>query len=593
MVPLGQLYRRAKTRVFIDLQEDPYLPWILAAAALLSGFWFWHRLPNAATRDEWSRAIDPLMAVRSIVADPGFEGLQDGIAWGRAPFGATFYLFGLALVPMLAVVALTGHLDVVVGPFPPEREFGYFPLWNVTPAWFWNGYLGLVRLFSVVFAVGSVYLTYRIGSAIADRSTGRLAAVLLTLTFGFLTIAHEGGEDMPALFFLLVALYLLVRYVQGGETRLFLAASAIGGVAMAFKLTAAPVIGVIAVAHLLRARSREDWPRSLYRPRLLASGAALGALTILLGFPTALVGELDLVAERLFGGPVGRATHATGPDAPTWWWFLRQYLTGLGWPLFVAGVGGTLATVTLVARRRASDGTVLVLTALLAFVALFVPWHDFRVHHLLVTFPLVAILAASRLLALRDRQGTVGRTVIAVLIVSSAAYAGVGVTGYADMPRDQAVDWLSENADDGDTIEVYRRHFQDAALPHGASVNHLFGPEEIYERADPCPTYVQLGYRDLLYLSEGTYFRSDPDQTEYIRKLLGGEYGYELAAEFGPRPRNFVPERPTPGALTDLLSLGVVPQTGHYADEQELRLNQYTAILELTGGCDRNRDPPF
>jgi len=593
MVPLGQLYRRAKTCLLADLREDPSLPWILAAATLLSGFWFWHRLPNTATRDEWSRAIDPLVALRSVVADPSFEGVREGVAWGRVPFGATFYLFGLALVPVVAVAVLTGHTEAIVGPFPPEGEFGYFPLWNGTPAWFWNGYLGLVRLFSVAFAVGSVYLTYRIGTTIADRATGRLSAVLLTLTFGFLTIAHEGGEDMPALFFLLFALYLLVRYVQDGESRLFLAASAIGGVAIAFKLTAAPVISVIAVAHLLRAWGRADWPRSLYRPRLLATGAALGGLTILLGFPTALVGEFGLLAQRLFGGPVGRATHATGPDAPIWWWFLRQYLTGLGWPLFVASVGGVVATVALAARRRASAGTLLVTTALFAFLALFAPWHDFRVHHLLPTFPLIAVLVASSLLVLRDRRATVGRVTIGLLVASSAVYAGVGVAGYADMPRDRAVDWLSENADDGDTIEVYRRHVQDTALPHGASVNHLFGPEESYERTDPCPTYVQLGYRDLLYLSEDTYYRSDAARAAYIRELLDGEYGYELVAEFGPRPPNFVPDRPTPGSLTDLFPLGIVPQTGHYADEQELRPNQYTAILELTGECDPERDPPF
>ncbi|WP_135663636.1 ArnT family glycosyltransferase [Halorhabdus rudnickae] len=593
MVPLCQLYRRAKTRLFADLREDPYLLWILAVAALLSGFWFWHRLPNAATRDEWSRAIDPLMAVRSVVADPGFGGLQDGVAWGRVSFGATFYLFGFALLPVLVVAVLSGHVEAVLGPFPPVDEFGYFPLWHGTPAWFWNGYLGLVRLFSVVFAVGSVYLTYRIGAAIADRATGRLAAVLLTLTFGFLTIAHEGGEDMPALFFLLLALYLLVRYVQDGERQLFLAASAIGGVAIAFKLTAAPVIGLIAVAHLLRACSRDDWPRSLYRPRLLATGAALGGLTILLGFPTALVGEFGLVAERLFGGPVGRATHTTGPDAPTWWWFLRQYLTGLGWPLFVAGVAGVFVTGALAVRRRASAGTLLVLATLGAFIALFVPWHDFRVHHLLPTFPLVAVLSATALQALRERQATVGRVAIGLLVVSSAAYAGVGVAGYADSPRDRAVDWLDQNADDGDTIEVYRRHFQDTAIPHGAAINHLFGPENVYERDEPCPTYVQLGYRDLLYLSEGTYFRANSDRAEYVRELLDGEYGYELVAEFGSRPRNFVPERPTPGSPTDLFPLGIVPQTGHYADEQELRPNQYTAILELTGECDQERSPPF
>ncbi|ERJ07212.1 Tetratricopeptide TPR 2 repeat protein, partial [Halorhabdus tiamatea SARL4B] len=288
MVPVRALLGRAKTRVLEDLRTDPYLPALLILAAVLSGFWFWHRLPNLATRDEWSRALDPLVAVRSVVADPSFEGVKEGVAWGRVPFGATFYLFGLALIPMLAVAVLTGNLDAITGTPHISWDFGHFPIWNEIPAWFWTGYIGLVRLFNVTFAVGSVYLTYRIARTIADRSTGRLAALLLTLTFGFLTIAHEGGEDMPALFFLLVAVYLLVRYVHTGADWQFFAASAAGGVAIAFKLTTAPVIGLIAVAHLLRARESTEWPRSLYRPRLLATGAALGALTILLGFPTAL-----------------------------------------------------------------------------------------------------------------------------------------------------------------------------------------------------------------------------------------------------------------------------------------------------------------
>jgi len=102
---------------------------------------------------------------------------------------------------------------------------------------------------------------------------------------------------------------------------------------------------------------------------------------------------------------------------------------------------------------------------------------------------------------------------------------------------------------------------------------------------DPCPEYIQLGYRDLLYLKNGTYYRNGERQRQYIRSLVEEEADYEIAAEFGERPPNFVPERATPGGYTDLLRYGVVPQTDQFADEQELRANQYTLILQRSEPC--------
>jgi hypothetical protein len=588
-----ELLGRAKRQVTTDLDEDPYLLWVLVLSAVLAGFWFWHRIPNFATRDEKSRLLDALVGYGSVVADPTIEGLREGVLWGRVPFGATFYLFAVAVLPVVLVAALVGQIDAVAGLAVPHWEFGFYPAWQGAPEWLWTWSLVFVRLGNVAFAVGAVYLTYRLGVATRDRATGRLAALLLTLTFGFLTIAHEGGEDMPALFFVLLALYLLVRYVQAGDDRLFFAASAAGGVAIAFKLTAAPVVALIGVGYLLRARAT-DWPRSLVRPKLLVGGAALGALFIVLGFPTLLVGGVDRFLDRFLSDTVGRATHPTGPDAPIWWWFLRGYFSALGLPLFVAAVGGVLAAVGTAREEATSRGAVvLIAVALFAYLLVFSRWHDFRVHHLLPTFPLLALLLAGALVRFRDRRPALARPLLAVLLVTTGIYAAVGTAGFAAMPRDQADAWLVEEVGENETLEVYRRDFQDAAVPHGLQVNHLYGDEGAAERVDPCPEYVELGYRDLLYLKDGTYYRNNRARQVYVRELLEGGYGYEIAAEFGPRPPNFVPQRPTPGSLTELLRLGVIPQTDQFADEQELAANQYTVILELTGECHPDRNPPF
>jgi hypothetical protein len=400
---------------------------------------------------------------------------------------------------------------------------------------------------------------------------------------------------MPALFFVLAALYAVLRYVQSGERRLFYAGSALGGAAIAFKLTAAPVVVVIGTAHLLRARHEcEGWVESLWRPKLVATGATLGAVTIALGFPTLLVGGVGDVYVRIFGGPVSRATQATGPDAPVWWWFLRGYFSALGLPLFFAALAGVVASAVHLRKRAPSfDGAALVAVCLVTYLLLFSGWHDFRVHHLLPTFPLALLLLAFALDRLRGWNVPVARVAVALVVVSSGVYAVSGDLQYASMPRDEAEAWLTANAPEDATMEIHRRHLQDAVVPHWMNVNHAFGPEDGAERLVECPEYVQIGYRDLLLLANDTYFRTAEYRGEYVRSMLSGEFGYEIVAEFGPRPKNFVPDRPTPGSIVEILPLGLTPHTDQYADEQELVPNQYTAILRLTGECDEERYPPF
>jgi hypothetical protein len=610
--PGRELVARARSQVREDVRADPYLLYILVGATLLASFWFWHRIPNFATRDERSRLLDAMVPYGRVLAEPSFQSLQEGVAWSRVPFGATLYVFGLAMLPAVVYAILTGQADIFVSVGFPDWEFGYYPVWAETPRWVWTSSLVLVRLFNVAFAVGCVYLTYRLGTAMADRFTGRLAAIILTLTFGFLTIAHEGGEDMPALFFVLLAVNLVYLYVQSGDVAAFFAGSAAGGAAIAFKLTAAPVVLVVGAAHLLRAvKSEEDTVDALLAPKVVVGGATLGAVTIGLGFPTLLVVGPEPFIERVFGGSMGRMNHATGPDAPITWWFLRGYFSGMGLPLFFASVTGVLASVERLRKRRESVyGTLLVLLALSLYVLLFSRWHDFRVHHLLPTFPLLALLLARSYTDARERwqwDPRILRGAMAVLLVTTAIYAGVGTLGFASMPRDQAEAWLVENADEDDTMQITRRSFQDAAVPHGMGISHVFGREDDGEVADPCPEYIQLGYRDMLYLQPGTYYRNGEAQRTYVTDLLTGEYNYEIAAEFGTRPgrqrfgpvpddgpvSSWVPNRATPGDYGDLLRYGIVPQTDQFADEQELAANQYTVILERTEPCTSPHTAPF
>lgn len=578
---------RAKSQVVDDVRSDPYLVYILVLAAVLAGFWFWHRVPNFATRDERDRIFDVLVAYGTFLSDPGIESLEEGIVWGRVPFGATFYLYAVVLLPVVVVVILVGEAETLFAFQYPDPTFGFWEVWHETPEWFWTVVLAIVRLTSVAFAVGSVYLTYRIGTVIRDRSTGRLSATVLTVTYGFLVVAHEGGEDMPALFFVLLAVYLALRYVETGAVMPYLAGCLSGGVALAFKFTAAPVVLLLGVGYLLRARHADDWRVVLGRPRLLGAGAALGALAVILGFPTVLVAGIDPLAERLLHGASVGPQRYYGPDAPIWWWFLRNYLNGLGLPLFIAGVVGVIASLSrLRERSMEASGILLVLLGIGGHLVLFSSWHDLRVHHLLPTFPLLAVLLGTMLSRLSERSPEIARPVIAVLLVTGGAYGVAGDLAYATQPRDEATVWLEQNTPENATMETYRLDVQDAAIPHGMEIySPVAAHQDIADRNRRCPDYIQLGYRDLFYLNPNTFLRNDPGRHMYIQTLLTGDSTYEVVAEFGPQPDDYVARPSKPGSVRDALRGGIVPQIPQYGDEQEVGPDQYTVILQRTEPC--------
>ncbi|QLH77288.1 glycosyltransferase family 39 protein [Halosimplex rubrum] len=599
----GGLVGRARRCLRADFESDPYLPYILGLAALLSGFWFWHRVPNFATRDERWRLVDPMSFVGTVAADPSIESALDGLSEGRT-FGATFYLFGLALVPVFVAAFLTGRIEAFVA-MPEHASVDLWAHWQRTPRWIWTWSIVLGRLVVVALAVGCVYVTYRIGTTMRDRATGRLAALLCSLTWGVLVLAHEVGEDVPALFFVLLVVYWSLRYAETGDAGLFLAACLAGGVAIALKLTTAVVVALIAVAFLLRVgNAGDDWRAALVRPRMLAAGAALGAAAIFVGFPTVIADGLDPLVARIQRGASGKTDPHGWRVEPTWWWFLRSYLGGLGLPLFVASVGALAASLPrLFDRSTEADAVALALVGLAAYGRLYSNWAYVRVHHLLPTFPLLAVLVAAALVRLRESRPGLARPLIAVLLVTSGLYAGAGVLGYAAQPRDGATDWLRAEAGANATVETYPNDPQETAVPHDVTVYRPSNRNATPGGANPgggpwllgletrCPDYVQLHYYESVLVlapddwSERARRLGGERRRQYVRDLLAEDtYPYRVAATFGSRPA-FLDGRSRSAGLPELVEVGLVPRTLQYGDPQDMGVDQYTVILERNGRC--------
>jgi 4-amino-4-deoxy-L-arabinose transferase-like glycosyltransferase len=621
---VSQLWGRAKRQVVSDLTADPYLRYIFVLAIILTAFWCWHLIPNFATQDEEDRLFDAMTVIGAMVVDPGLDALQQAVTQGRI-YGAVLYLNLIALIPAVVYAALTGHLDVFVPFYRPQRpgliwsyEVDLYYFWQETPRWVFTSSLLIIRLINVLFAVGCVYLIYRIGTTMCDRATGRLSALLLTFTFGFIVMAHEGGEDIPMVFCLLCVIYLALRYVETGSATQYLAGCVLGGLAIGFKLSGAITVPVLGMAYLLRVRhAGADWRAALVRPRIIGAGLALGAIGIGIGYPSVLLTGLDPLIGRIHRGQAIKAVLTGGRVAPIWWWFLRGYLNGLGLPLFVAGVGGVAASVSHLRQRSLeSAGIVLSVVVVGGIVLLLSRWEYMRVHHLLPTFPVIILLVSAAARRLHTRTPRVTRPLIALLVVTSALYTGVGTLGYATQPRDEAVEWLATHAPNDATIEVYVKDVQDVAVPHGMNTSH-YGhgmrigrpataipprPAWMLSMPERCPAYIELTYQNLLYLAPPTmsipartHARHDRLQAYIHRLVYGDTDSYEVVATFGSRP-TFLTGSPQPPlhTLPELVRIGVIPRTMQYGDEQDLGPGQYVLILHRTDRCGRPtnyRDP--
>jgi 4-amino-4-deoxy-L-arabinose transferase-like glycosyltransferase len=559
-----------------DLREDRLLRWVLALAAVLCGFWFWYRVPNFAVPDEYTRLIDPMKAAGTFFGDPSLVSLRQGVLDGRG-LGASFYLFGLVLVPVFLLVLLRGALGTFV-------TFGditsRWTLWFAAPAWFWTACVLVGRLTIVAIAVGCVYLLYRLGVEWRDRTTGRLASIVLTLSFGFVSTAHEIGEDIPMLFVFLLAFLLVLRYVRTGEQRPLAAASLAGGLAIAFKLTAGVIAFVIGGALVYRASTGDEPPRDVARQ--FGIGLGCGLLAIAVGFPSVLVAGPEPLLERVFGTTGNKSS--LSHQRLLWFVPLRQYLSTFGLPLFVAVVAGAG---TALARLRRSGITgapvrAFLLGALAVYLAVFSQWGGLNMHHLLPTVPLFALLIADELgtriddpLSFEFSNPTPLRVGLAVLVASSALYTAVGVTFYANEPRQQSTEWLQENEDANTTVEVYENSIADVGVPHSMSVSRyqfnestaepysgLIRNESAYTEwmvsmPDRKPEYIQLTVSELRYLGEpGERF---PRRRAYIENLLAGEYEYEVVTRFGER-------RDDENRLERLFRAGVVPHPEQWTE---------------------------
>ena len=231
------------------------------------------------------------------------------------------------------------------------------------------------RTISALADAATVMMVFVLGSRIYGRRVGLLASLLAALAVIHIQLSHFFAVDTLLALFAVVALYFMYRVAREGRLGDSVLAGAFVGLALATKVSLAPIFAAYVVAHLMYALSLSGGPSPPGRDfgdrwPLAVKGLALGAAaTLAVLFIVQPYGFLDWsrfyndvveqseMVRRIRDYPYTRQYIDTTP----YLYHVRQLATwGLGWPLGIVAWAG-LIYVSLRGMRLGHGAAYLVL----------------------------------------------------------------------------------------------------------------------------------------------------------------------------------------------------------------------------------------
>lgn len=300
---------------------------VLAAGLLLRLRGITFGLPALNDPDELMFQMGAVRMLSGPTLNPG---------WFGHPATTTIYLLALIDAMVFAVGWIAGWF---ASPDAFAQAIYADPAWVILPG----------RLAMAGFGLLSIWLTFKLGSALFARWAGLGAAALLAFNPLHVTFSQIIRSDMMATCFMLLCMLAAVRISRHDRWRDWVMASLWLALAVAtkwpFALAGLSVLGIAARGLRYGSANRRHFIRRL----MLFLFMALGFLLL---FSPYLLLDHETVLRNLAGEARLKHLGATGgsPLANAWWYFSGPILNGLGpGGAFLAASG----IVTLVRRPQA------------------------------------------------------------------------------------------------------------------------------------------------------------------------------------------------------------------------------------------------
>ena len=318
-------------------------------------------LPNMWDPDEPIFMLIPLDMLSHHTLNPG---------WFGHPGSTTIYLIA-------AIDFVVAALGLATGRFPNQGAFAQAafndPAMLFIPA----------RLAMVLIAVGTIWLTYKVGRKLGGSAVGLIAALLLSINPLHIAWSQVIRTDIQASLFMLASVVFSIRAAERGRIRDYVVAGAFAGLATVTKWPAATVLFAVAGA---AASCGLAWSNA----RKLALGVVAWIATMFIASPFIFLDWRAVLANVSGEAAQTHLGHTSaGFLGNVQFYILGQLGGSMGWIGLVAALSGA---VILASSSREARWTLL--PATLAFLLLIAAQHLVWSRWLLPLLPAFAIFAA-------------------------------------------------------------------------------------------------------------------------------------------------------------------------------------------------------
>ncbi len=322
------------------------------------------------------------------------------------PHGFAYGSFAFYLLRLIAALLVgLGHLA------PP---FGFLVALNDLSN------LRLIgRPISALFDTATVYIIYQIGKRLFGQRVAFLAAVFVTFSVIDIQLSHFYATDTIMTCLALAAILASLHYLHNGSTRSAVWAGVFSGLALATKVSSAPVLAPVGLAYILRLFTRETSSRGAclrvpssdelsHTWSVLVRAMLAGAVAFIIAEPYAIIDFNTFVAGvtdqgNMVRGIVDLPYTRQFIGRPAYLYFLQiLVLFGVGLPLGLSMIGGWLYMIVR-AIRLPRAGELLLLSYVIPYFAITGNFYAKFMRYLLPITPLLELFAAVALVYLLDQ----------------------------------------------------------------------------------------------------------------------------------------------------------------------------------------------
>jgi YYY domain-containing protein len=476
-------------------------------------------------------------------------------AYGSLPF----YVLRMATYLLTLPAGLSSHLAAVPSVADFVEGLGRMSDYD---------HITLVgRVLSALLDTGVIYLTYLLGKRVYDRRVGLLAAAFVTFTVFHIQVAHFYAVDGLLTFLVLLFFVFALDFARQGGFWNALLMGVVLGLALATKVSAAPLLLAIGGAYALRLRRQGGGGLDQLVPFLMFTLVAC-ALVFFLAEPYALLDFNSFTAgiaeqSRMVRGIADYPYTRQYINTPAFLYQIKNtILWAMGLPLGLVAYCGLGFFLWRVARQRRGEELLL-----LAWVGpYFLLTGSFMVkfmRYMLPLLPLFLVMGAAMLWAFKDwlpsklpatrrLASAVWYGITGFVIASSVLYVWAFISIYSrPHSRIQASEWIYRNVPAGSTLAL--EHWDDD-LPLSQMVDgqprsiseYLTVKMNLYDPDDEAKFQQIVGnlqQSDYVILSSNRLYGSIPRlpwrypiTTRYYELLFQGRLGFELVGTFTSYP---------------------------------------------------------